>query len=207
MHGGGEHPECHRSGPARTRRNRAACCLRLVRSGAAPAGGCHWRTCRVRSSRRRHRGSGQSTESATWARPTSLPVLVLEFAEHVRDPVDGTAYVARVYGRARADSTWEGWIEFVAVGAAVVHRTDQETTQSNLEGVAYWASGLGPAYLGGAFVRARKDSPVTVPARGPGQARSVSLEISLSKTPIWDRRLALSLLERHQRCSHSRKRG
>jgi hypothetical protein len=85
------------------------------------------------------------------ARPASLPALVLEISEPVRDLVDGTTYVARVVGRARADGTWEGWIEFVAVGAAVVLRTDQETTQSNLarDGVAYWASGLEPAYLEG----------------------------------------------------------
>lgn len=37
----------------------------------------------------------------------------------------------------RADGTWEGWIEFVAIGAAVVLRTDQGTTQSNRAGVAY----------------------------------------------------------------------
>jgi len=98
------------------------------------------------------------------ARPAGPPVLVLEFAEHVRDPVDGTTYVARVYGQARSDGTWEGWIEFVAVGFAVVLRTDQETTQSNREGVAYWASGLEATYLEGAFARARRDSPVTVPA-------------------------------------------
>ena len=98
------------------------------------------------------------------ARPASPPVMMLEFAEHVRDAVDGTTYVARVYGRARADGTWEGWIEFVAVGAAVVLRTEQETTQSNRESVAYWASGLEPAYLEGAFARARKASPVAVPA-------------------------------------------
>jgi hypothetical protein len=100
----------------------------------------------------------------TGARPASPPVLILEFSEHVRDPVDGTMYVARVFGRARLDGTWEGWIEFVAVGAAVVLRTDQETTQSNREGIAYWASGLEPTYLEGAFARARKDGPVTVPA-------------------------------------------
>jgi hypothetical protein len=98
------------------------------------------------------------------ARPASPPVMVLEFAEHVHDPVDGTTYVARVYGRARADGTWEGWIEFVAVGAAVVLRTDQETTQSNREGVAYWASGLEPVYLEGAFARARRDSPAKASA-------------------------------------------
>jgi hypothetical protein len=97
-------------------------------------------------------------------RPVGPPVLVHEFAEHVRDPTDGTIYVARVYGRARADNTWEGWIQFVAVGAAVVLRTDQETTQSNREGVAYWASGLEPVYLEGAFARARRDTPVVTSA-------------------------------------------
>jgi len=92
------------------------------------------------------------------ARPAGPPVLMLEFEDHVRDPADGTTYVARVYGRSRADGTWEGWLEFVAIGAAVVLRTDQETTQSNRQGVAYWASGLEPSYLEGAFERARKES-------------------------------------------------
>ena len=96
------------------------------------------------------------------ARPAGPPVLVLEFAERVRDPADGTTYVGRVYGLARADGTREGWIEFAAVGTAIVLRTDQETTQSSREGVAYWASGLEPAYLAGAFARAPKHSPVTV---------------------------------------------
>ena len=73
------------------------------------------------------------------------------------------AYVARVYSRPRADGTWEGWIEFVAIGAAVVLRTDQETTQSNREDVAYWASGLEPTYIEGAFARARRDTPVVMP--------------------------------------------
>jgi hypothetical protein len=102
------------------------------------------------------------------ARPVSPPVLVLEFAEHVRDPADGTSYVVRVYGQARADGTWEGWIEFVAVGAAIVLRTDQETTQSSREGVAYWASGLEPVYLDGAFARARSGSPAAITTSTPG---------------------------------------
>jgi len=91
-------------------------------------------------------------------------LLVLEFADHVRDPVDGRTYIAQAYGRARADATWEGWIEFVAVGAAMVLRTDQETTQSNREGVAYWATGLEPAYLEAAFARAHRVNPMAVPA-------------------------------------------
>jgi hypothetical protein len=96
------------------------------------------------------------------ARPAGPPVFILEFAEHWRDSADGTSYVARVYGQARVDGTWEGWLEFVAVGAAVVLRTEQETTQSNRQGVAYWASGLEPSYLAGAFARARKESVVAV---------------------------------------------
>ena len=96
------------------------------------------------------------------ARPAGPPVQILEFAEHLRDPVDGATYVARVCGRPRADGTWEGWLEFVAIGAAIVLRTEQETTQSNRQGVAYWASGLEPSYLEGAFARARKESVAAI---------------------------------------------
>lgn len=96
------------------------------------------------------------------ARPDGPPVMMLEFVEHVRDPADATTYVARVYGRPCVDGTWEGWLEFVAVGAAVVLRTGQETTQSNQQSVAYWASGLEPSYLEGAFARARNNKLAAV---------------------------------------------
>jgi hypothetical protein len=98
------------------------------------------------------------------ARPVGPPVLVHEFAVHVRDPRDGIAYVPRVYARPRADGTWEGWIEFVAIGAAVVLQTEQETTQSDRDAVTYWASGLEPTYIEGAFARARRVTPVVTPA-------------------------------------------
>jgi hypothetical protein len=100
--------------------------------------------------------------TSSGARPAGPPVLILEFAEILRDTTDGATYVARVYGQPRADATWAGWLEFVAVGAAVVLRTEQETTQSNREGVSYWASGLEPAYLEGAFARVRKESVAAV---------------------------------------------
>jgi len=100
--------------------------------------------------------------TARRARPPGPPVLILEFAEHLRDPLDGTIYVARVYGRPREDSMWEGWLEFVAIGAAVVRRTQQETTQSNRQRIAYWASGLEPLYLEGAFSRARTSNLAAV---------------------------------------------
>jgi hypothetical protein len=96
------------------------------------------------------------------ARPAGPPVLIIEFLQHLRDPVDGTTYVARAYGRPRADGTWEAWLEFVAVGAAVVLRTEQETTQSNQQGVAYWASGLESSYLEGAFGRARREGVAAI---------------------------------------------
>jgi hypothetical protein len=83
---------------------------------------------------------------------------------------DGTLYLVRTYGQERADGTWEAWLEFHpvagpalvggvgevggAAGVGVVLRTGRETSQSNREGVAYWASGLEPVYLEGAFARA-----------------------------------------------------
>jgi hypothetical protein len=90
------------------------------------------------------------------ARPLSPPILILELTQEIQDAVTGTRFVVRVYGRERADGTWEGWLEFVAVGAASVMRTDRETTQSNRDELAYWATGLGDAYLQGAFSRAHR---------------------------------------------------
>jgi hypothetical protein len=64
-------------------------------------------------------------------------------------------YEALTFGAQRADGTWEGWIEFQPLTAAGAHRsTDRETTQPNLEALAYWASGLEPVFLEGAFERA-----------------------------------------------------
>jgi len=88
-------------------------------------------------------------------RPASLPVLILELMQEVQ-AADGTPYVVRVYGQQRTDGTWEGWLEFVAVGAAVVLRTDRETTQSSREDLTYWATGLRPVYVQGAFARAQR---------------------------------------------------
>lgn len=68
---------------------------------------------------------------------------------------DGTLYLVRTCGQERVDGTWEAWLEFHPVSAVgAVLRTGRETSQSNREGVAYWASGLEPVYLEGAFARA-----------------------------------------------------
>ncbi len=65
----------------------------------------------------------------------------------------GVEYVASAVGAERADGTWEGWIEFRSE-AGDVRRTGRETTQPDRDALRYWASGLEPLYLDGAFARA-----------------------------------------------------
>jgi hypothetical protein len=96
------------------------------------------------------------TARVGWAgtAPVSPPVFIAELTVDVQDAA-GTRFVPRIFGRERADGTWEGWLDFVDPSSGSVLRTGRETTQSNREGVAYWASGLEPSYLEGAFARAR----------------------------------------------------
>jgi hypothetical protein len=89
--------------------------------------------------------------------------VVYEYPDRIRDD-DGTEYLVRVCGAPRADGIWEGWIDFLAIGADIVRRTDIETTQSNRQDLVYWASGLEGTYFEGAFRRAR-----TVPGRLAGR--------------------------------------
>lgn len=78
--------------------------------------------------------------------------LIQTYAEMLRD-VGGEEYTAHAYGEERADGNWEGWLEFHSATGAV-RRTNRETTQPNRAALAYWASGLEPIYLDGAFARA-----------------------------------------------------
>ena len=87
--------------------------------------------------------------------PVTPPVLINELAQELQDSA-GIDYVVRVLGRERIDGTWEGFLEFGAVEAAIVLRTRTETTQSKREDLAYWAYGLNTAYLQGAFARAQR---------------------------------------------------
>jgi hypothetical protein len=81
--------------------------------------------------------------------------LIHEHSAHIRTP-DGPLYVARIYGTVDPDGLWVGWLEFNPLDApAPALRTDRETTQSNREALEYWATGLEPVYLEGAFARAR----------------------------------------------------
>jgi hypothetical protein len=78
---------------------------------------------------------------------------------------DGTVYRARACGKEDADGLWEAWIEFVPIGGGKVLRSPRETTQPNRTDTMYWATGLTPVYLEGAFNRAT--NPLVVAARTP----------------------------------------
>jgi hypothetical protein len=81
-------------------------------------------------------------------------------AEYPSALVDGgMPYLARACGRRRDDGLWDGWIEFERADGIVVE-TERETTQPNRTDLLYWATGLTPVYLEGAFGRA-SDSPPT----------------------------------------------
>jgi hypothetical protein len=81
--------------------------------------------------------------------------LLLEYSTPIRT-ADGERFVVRAMGEERADGTWIGWLEFVPIdGNGTTLRTERETTQPNRITLDYWASGLEPIYLEGAFERAQ----------------------------------------------------
>ena len=51
------------------------------------------------------------------------------------------------------DGTWIGWLTFVGIDDAVVRKTPRETSQSSLDHLQYWATGLQASYFEGAFAR------------------------------------------------------
>jgi hypothetical protein len=70
---------------------------------------------------------------------------------------DGTFYDrARVYAEPNGRTTWAGFVEFVPAEGGRHLRTGHETTQSNVTGVAYWATGLEPIFFEGALGRAAR---------------------------------------------------
>ena len=86
---------------------------------------------------------------------------MLAIAHHYDEPVarGGITYRARVYTEIETDGMWTAWIVFFPAGGGRVISTDRETTQSNLEAVRYWASGLTHTYLHGALDRALSLQP------------------------------------------------
>ena len=83
-----------------------------------------------------------------------MRVLIHRHSAHVLTG-DGVLYEAFVYGEARPDGTWIGWLEFLPMTGGLVLRTGRETTQPNRDALEYWAGGLEPLYLEGALERAQ----------------------------------------------------
>jgi hypothetical protein len=85
--------------------------------------------------------------------------LIHEHPAHVTGE-GGTTYIVRIYAQERTDGTWEGWLEFHPTDERKqVLRTEQETSQPNRTAIEYWALGLEPIYLDGAFARAQGRLP------------------------------------------------
>src|SRR5262245_45323583 len=97
----------------------------------------------------------------------------------------GTRYDrARVYAEPQRGGTWRGHISFVPAGDGDLLETGQETTQSTLEGVAYWATGLEPVYFEGALARALRRT------RPPSPAAAV-----VNGAPIGTARLSVQTMD------------
>ena len=80
--------------------------------------------------------------------------LIHEFTIKLRDRDDG-AYVAQAWGGRMEDGRWEGWLVFLPIARGFARRTGRETTQSDIEALAYWVNGLEPVYLEGALDRSQ----------------------------------------------------
>ena len=78
--------------------------------------------------------------------------LLHEFSARVRDR-EAREYVVQAWGHRMDDGRWEGWLVFLPADGGFARRTGRETTQSNLDALAYWVTGLEPVYLEGAIER------------------------------------------------------
>lgn len=93
------------------------------------------------------------------------PQLIQEFVEEVM--VGDRRYRPSVYACPRTDGTWVAWLVFTDESTSEMRNTDMESTQPTLDAVRYWASGLEPIYLEGAFDRARTVNITMPPALLP----------------------------------------
>ena len=63
-------------------------------------------------------------------------------------------WTVEAWGQSQEEGRWEGWLVFAPADGSPPLATPRETTQSNREALEYWARGLEPVYLEGAFARA-----------------------------------------------------
>jgi hypothetical protein len=81
----------------------------------------------------------------------------MAFIHRFKDPLEddeGRAYRVEAHGHLAETGLWEGWLEFVGIGRSVTLTTAVETRQPDESALRYWALGLEPRYLEGAFARA-----------------------------------------------------
>jgi hypothetical protein len=94
--------------------------------------------------------------------------VLVEFTEAVTSE-DGKNYTARACGSEMPDGKWQGWLEFIPIGAGEPIRSSRETTQPNRIDTEYWATGLTYVYLEGSLRRAlrRPVRPIAKPVEPP----------------------------------------
>jgi len=99
------------------------------------------------------RGLKQISISVLLDRAAVAPELIRRHEDQVQDEA-GQLYDVLIYGQL-VGGTWEGWLDFVPLSAVLPsRRTGRETTQPDRAALEYWATGLEPLYLAGAFERA-----------------------------------------------------
>ena len=86
---------------------------------------------------------------------------------------------ALVYAEPNGRTTWAGFVEFVPEKGERV-RTGHETTQSNIEGVAYWATGLEDVFLDGALARAYRLAAAPEPEEKRTTAPSTESDVAVA---------------------------
>jgi len=79
--------------------------------------------------------------------------LIHRHSTYVRTP--GGVFATRVCGERQPDGLWTAWLEFTDERGNRSLRTPRETTQPSRDALDYWASGLEPIYVEGAFARAQ----------------------------------------------------
>jgi hypothetical protein len=102
----------------------------------------------------RGRDAEELSIKVKWGLSTTLPLLIHTRGDHIEDSF-GNRYRVSIYGEPRTDGTWEAYLEFAPTNTALAAlRTGRETTQPDKRALEYWATGLEPLYLTGAFERA-----------------------------------------------------
>jgi hypothetical protein len=91
-----------------------------------------------------------------------MPVSVIQLHQFSRRVLDerGRPWTGFAMGGRREDGSWIGWLEFASDWSREVRVTLRETTQPTFATLVYWATGIEPVYLDGAFER-------SMPAPGP----------------------------------------